>query len=110
RYPETLDELVPVYLAKPPIDPWSGQQLIHYTLRPGGRPALWSIGENQEDDHGYTMGDYGDSDDITWQYELSPDDPNHPDRNSRAVLSAPVIESLNQDIRRHDKGREVRTR
>lgn len=48
----------------------------HYTLRTGDRPALWSIGENQENENGFL----GDSDDIMWHYEIARDDPDHPDR------------------------------
>ncbi|MEZ5326154.1 MAG: hypothetical protein R3F19_13975 [Verrucomicrobiales bacterium] len=77
-YPKSLSGLVPGYLADPPIDPWDGEQLLHYTIRPGGRPALWSIGENQVDDKGF-LGKHGAGDDIIWHYEIAPDDPDHPD-------------------------------
>jgi hypothetical protein len=78
-YPKALSELVPEYLADLPVDPWDGEQLLHYSIRPAGRPALWSIGENQTDENGF-VGKHGTGDDIVWHYEIAPDDPEHPDR------------------------------
>ena len=49
-YPEKLLELVPDYLINAPIDPWDGAELLHYTIRPAGRPAVWSIGEDRKDE------------------------------------------------------------
>ncbi|MGK0186864.1 MAG: hypothetical protein ACI9R3_002648 [Verrucomicrobiales bacterium] len=75
HYPETLTELVPEYLADPPIDPWNGEQLLRYNIRPAARPALWSIGEGQGSDSGFI-----DEGNILWHYEMAPDDPQNPDR------------------------------
>lgn len=75
NYPQSLSELVPEYLPSLPLDPWDNENLLRYTLRPAGRPALWSIGENQTDDNGL-IGE----DDLVWHYEIAPEDPEHPDR------------------------------
>lgn len=75
HYPQSLSELTPRYLPSQPIDPWDGENHLRYTLRPAGRPALWSIGENQTDDNGLI-----DEDDLIWHYEIAPNDPEHPDR------------------------------
>ncbi|MGK0185028.1 MAG: hypothetical protein ACI9R3_000802 [Verrucomicrobiales bacterium] len=76
-YPESLIQLVPDFLSEAPVDPWHGEALLHYSIRPGGLPALWSIGENRTDENGF-LGNHGTGDDILWHYAISPDEPEHP--------------------------------
>ena len=68
KYPKTLAELVPRYLAEVLSDPVTGAPLS-YALREGGTPAVWSVGMNGKDDGGRpkkrpTLADW------VWQYEL----------------------------------------
>jgi hypothetical protein len=74
RYPENLASLVPEFLPEVPPDLWAktvGDNL-RYVIRPGGRPAVWSVGSNRNDDGGWIADDDRDT---LWQYELAPDDP-----------------------------------
>lgn len=52
-YPATLAELVPAYLTAIPLDPWDGKP-IKYLPPDANRPTpiLYSVGENQMDNHG----------------------------------------------------------
>lgn len=52
-YPATLAELVPAYLTAIPLDPWDGKP-IKYLPPDANRqtPILYSVGENQIDNHG----------------------------------------------------------
>ncbi|MFO0873855.1 MAG: hypothetical protein U0575_07770 [Phycisphaerales bacterium] len=50
RWPRTLDELVPRFLASIPRDPYDGGT-IRYALR-DGRPLLWYVGGDRHDDGG----------------------------------------------------------
>jgi hypothetical protein len=50
KYPKTLDELVPDFLARHPID-WMDGQKLRYRLD-GDTFALWSVGDNARDDGG----------------------------------------------------------
>lgn len=52
-YPATLAELVPAYLPAIPLDPWDGKP-IKYLPPDANRqtPILYSVGENQIDNHG----------------------------------------------------------
>lgn len=65
RYPKSLDELVPDYLPKIPLDPWDGQPLR--MRHADGGVILYSVGEDRVDDEG--LGDLG-------EY-ISPDLPFH---------------------------------
>lgn len=49
--PQTLDALVPEFLAAPPRDPVDGK-LLRYQSMPDGRFLLYSVGENAVDDGG----------------------------------------------------------
>jgi hypothetical protein len=51
EYPETLDALVPHFIAKLPHDLIGGQSLL-YRRQVDGKFLLYSIGWNQTDDHG----------------------------------------------------------
>jgi len=56
NYPETLDDLVPVYLEEVPLDPNTGRRTLEYKLAPDDatafllHPAGWS-----EDDEDYAQ-------------------------------------------------------
>lgn len=50
RWPETLAELMPKYLASVPLDPYSGQPLL--LRRFGDSIAVYSVGKNGSDDGG----------------------------------------------------------
>lgn len=50
HYPESLDALVPEFLDKVPVDPFTGQPLI-YRLQDGG-VLIYSMGSNRKDDGG----------------------------------------------------------
>jgi hypothetical protein len=60
-YPETLDALVPQFLAQLPPDLIGGQPL-HYRLAEGGKFVLYSVGWNGTDDGGKP----GSDDDWVW--------------------------------------------
>ena len=52
KYPESLTELVPEYLAEVPADPFARDgRALRYRLDAGG-PTVWSVGENGEDEEG----------------------------------------------------------
>ena len=51
HHPTTLAELQPRWLAKVPLDPWSGRPFI-YRQQPDGSYILYSVGENGRDDGG----------------------------------------------------------
>jgi hypothetical protein len=51
RYPASLAELVPAFLAAELIDPWSGKP-FHYQLHQDGGFTLYSVGEDGRDDGG----------------------------------------------------------
>ncbi|MCB1098244.1 MAG: hypothetical protein KDN22_21915 [Verrucomicrobiae bacterium] len=68
NYPQKLEALVPEMLSERPGDPWLEDSTLAYALRSGGRPAVWSVGENQRDESGYVNPRH-ESDDIVWQYE-----------------------------------------
>lgn len=53
RYPRRLNELVPAYLPKAPIDPIDGQPL-RYRLNEDGSAVIYSIYLDREDDGGTT--------------------------------------------------------
>ena len=74
RYPENLEVLVPKFLLEVPPDPWAKEigDPLHYVVRPGGRPAVWSVGSDHNNDGGWVAHD---DRDMLWQYELAPDDP-----------------------------------
>ena len=67
RWPASLDALVPDYLAKVPVDPFSGAPLIYKIL--GDGIMVYSVGRNRTDDGGKPSlvkpadGDKGDYDD-----------------------------------------------
>ena len=50
RSPESLDQLVPDFIPKVPIDPFDGQPL-RYRLDPD-RYVVYSVGEDRQDDGG----------------------------------------------------------
>lgn len=58
QFPATLDKLVPTYLNRIPIDPFSGQP-IKYIQKPG-YIKVYSFGYNWEDDGGKLEKHYGD--------------------------------------------------
>jgi tetratricopeptide (TPR) repeat protein len=51
EYPDSLDALVPQFIAKVPHDVINGQ-LLHYRREAGGRFVLYSVGWNETDDGG----------------------------------------------------------
>ena len=51
KYPDKLDALTPKYLAKVPIDPFSGKP-YRYRLDRGKGFLIWSIGEDLKDNNG----------------------------------------------------------
>jgi len=67
-YPEKLDQLVPAYIEKVPIDFMDGKPL-RYSLRKDGTFLLYSVGENGIDDGGDPSGgmpDWTKGLDIVW--------------------------------------------
>lgn len=50
RWPDRLEDLVPLYLSKLPIDPFDGQPLHLRRLKDG--VIIYTVGEDQEDDGG----------------------------------------------------------
>jgi len=51
HYPETLDALVPDFLDRVPVDPFTGQPLV-YRVREDGGVIIYSVGSNEKDDGG----------------------------------------------------------
>lgn len=49
--PQSLDDLVPAYLASVPLDPFSGESM-RYAQREGGGYVVYSVGSDQKDDGG----------------------------------------------------------
>lgn len=72
RYPEALAALVPKFLESVPDDPWAENRGVplRYQIRPNGRPAIWSVGDDRTDDNGLI----DENRDVVWQYEPAPDD------------------------------------
>jgi hypothetical protein len=75
RYPDTLNILVPKYLAAVPFDPLDGKP-IHYQKTSQGRYKLWCIGLNLKDDGARIVADRTDpkrvaknEGDWVWSYE-----------------------------------------
>jgi hypothetical protein len=54
NYPENLDQLVPQFVDKPPVDVCDGKPL-RYRKLPEGQFLLYSVGWNQKDDGGATQ-------------------------------------------------------
>ena len=54
EWPETLEALVPDYMAKVPVDPFTAKPLI-YAKKDGG-VVIYSVGENRKDDGGIGPG------------------------------------------------------
>jgi hypothetical protein len=54
-WPKELAELVPAYLDKVPLDPFSGKP-YRYRIEEGGQYRLWSVGEDLKDDDGRSDG------------------------------------------------------
>ena len=50
RWPDRLEDLVPVYLSKLPLDPFDGQPLRFRRLKDG--VIIYTVGEDQQDDGG----------------------------------------------------------
>ncbi len=72
RYPERLDQLVPAFLANPPMDLVTGEP-YHYHLQPNSTYLLYSLGWDQKDDGGApstgqngSQGPGADKGDWTW--------------------------------------------
>jgi len=57
-YPETLDQLVPAFLPKLPLDPMTGQP-FHYRRTGDGWFLLYSVGEDGKDDGGVLRAEKG---------------------------------------------------
>jgi hypothetical protein len=53
RWPERLDDVVPAYLSKIPIDPFDGQPLRFRRLKDG--VIIYTVGEDQKEDGGQRM-------------------------------------------------------
>ena len=49
-YPQELSAIAPKYLAKIPIDPWSGKEILYRPIGKGFR--LWAVGPNGTDNGG----------------------------------------------------------
>ncbi len=68
RYPKTLAELAPKYLAEVPLDLFAGKPLIY---RPSGKGyLLYSLGPNGQDDQGRTRDDEPAGDDLAVRMPL----------------------------------------
>jgi hypothetical protein len=54
RYPDTLDQLTPALLPRVPVDRVSGDP-VRYSRDAGGRPLVYSVGMDKDDDGGRPM-------------------------------------------------------
>lgn len=61
-YPDSLEILAPKYIAEIPIDLFSGQALKYAKISDGY--LLYSVGENEQDDHGRSFDDNPQGDDL----------------------------------------------
>src|SRR5439155_5864966 len=68
RYPAKLDALAPKYLAKIPVDLFSGKPLIYRPSKDGY--LLYSVGVNGRDDHGRGIEDDPRGDDLSVRMPL----------------------------------------
>lgn len=68
HYPRGLNELVPHYLAKQPVDVMTGDPLI-YRIKNDGSPLVYSVGANRIDDGGCSARD---SERLDWVWQLTP--------------------------------------
>ncbi len=68
-YPQTLEALVPDFLAAVPIDPMDGQP-IRYAQNDNGLFRLWSIGDDRKDQNGRRSKE-GSHQDWTWPASYS---------------------------------------
>jgi hypothetical protein len=66
EYPETLDALTPQFIEKLPHDIINGQPL-HYRRTPDGKFLLYSVGWNETDDGGASVGDDLTKGDWVWK-------------------------------------------
>ena len=65
EYPERLSQLVPDFLDKLPVDPFSGKD---YVYRKDGKGFIvYSLGENMKDDGGTEAPGKPDEGDIVWK-------------------------------------------
>ncbi len=67
-YPEKLDELVPDFISKPPVDAFTGMPLTY--RREGDGFVLYSVGVNEEDDNGQSYDDDPRGDDLVVRLPL----------------------------------------
>ncbi len=65
-YASRLDDLVPAYLAKIPLDPWTDQP-FRYAIKDGAA-VVYSLGFDRDDDGGRAIADQWDEDDfdVVW--------------------------------------------
>lgn len=89
NFPETLNKLVPQYIAKLPGDPFAHTQPLRYRRRDTGF-RLYSIGFNQRDEEGRSIGDEPAGDDISLEFPPKFEEPGQPnlDRDIEDVLRA----------------------
>ena len=81
RYPDSLSELVPQFLAAELMDPWSGRP-FHYRQNTDGMFTLYSVGEDGRDDGGDATSaktnappDLWTGKDAVWPAPIFPDSP-----------------------------------
>jgi hypothetical protein len=65
----TVESLVPKYLPKVPLDPFSNQPLL--VLANTNSPSIYSVGPDKRDDHGKSDDIVGGHKDSTWLRVLS---------------------------------------
>jgi len=65
RYPETVSALVPEFIDKLPVDPFSGKDFIYRTEGRGF--IVYSVGSNMKDDGGVEDAKNHDAGDVVWK-------------------------------------------
>ncbi len=68
RFPSQLSDLVPAYVSTVPLDLMNGEPL-RYRLKRDGTPLLYSVGENQKDDRGWSAQR---SQWLDWVWQMTP--------------------------------------
>ena len=70
KYPTAFESLIPEFLDAIPIDPWTDKPML-LDFRPDGRPVIYSVGEDLDDDGGIPQSHQKPRDgDIVWHYLL----------------------------------------
>jgi hypothetical protein len=66
RLPERLEELVPAFLERVPVDPWNGGNALSYRIKENGEFVVYSFGNNKIDQKGQEIQNWWSNGDMTF--------------------------------------------